>query len=72
MKLSTLERKARATIKDCPAVHHMEREKSDLMKRVAAGKMSQRWASEIKRLLRLQRRRLLNREMYRLMTSPAT
>jgi hypothetical protein len=67
IKLSTFVRKARAEVRNSPAGRRLEQEKLNTMKLVTAGKRSQQWGSDIKRLLRVRRQRLLNREMYRLL-----
>ena len=74
MKIKTfesLERKARATIKNLPEFRRLDRKKRAIEKGLAVGKYSGRLAAALKSLLRLRRRRLLNRELYHLISEAA-
>lgn len=71
MKFSTLERKARAAVKSSPHGRLLERKKLATEKGLAAGKYSRRQAADLKSLLRLRRKRLLNREIYKSMRAKA-
>jgi hypothetical protein len=65
--LARLERKARAALKTSPENRRLERKKNVIVKKLAAGKFSNRQANDLTSVLRLRRRRLVNREVYRLM-----
>jgi len=69
--LESLERKARAARKQLPAWSGLESKRLAIEKRLAAGKISRRMAADLKGLLRLRRKRLLHREIYRLLTAAA-
>jgi hypothetical protein len=70
-RLESLERKARASIKNKPEFRRLDLKKRAIEKGLAAGIYSRRLAAELKSLLRLRRRRLLNRELYHLISEAA-
>lgn len=68
--LESLERKARAAIKNRPEVRALEREMIAVEKGLAIGKYSIQVARELKGGLRLLRRSYVLKEVYRLMRQP--
>ena len=71
MKFSTLERKARAAIKDRPEFREFERHKSEVASGVSTGKFSGPQAKALLRLGRLRLRLAWLRELYNLMRANA-
>jgi hypothetical protein len=67
MKHSTFFKKARSLMKKLPQFRQLQRQKLALEKRLAAGKISERMATDLKRLVGLRVKRLLNRQMYKLL-----
>ncbi len=67
MKFTTLERKARAAIKNRPEFRRLERKKLSIEKNLAGGKVSKVQAGVLRKLIGLRRRRLVNREIYGLL-----
>lgn len=65
--LEPLRRRARAAIKKLAEGRRLDRKNLAIEKGLAAGTFSHRQASDLKGLLRLKWKRLLNRELYRLL-----
>jgi len=65
--LESLERKARAAIKNLPEFRRLERKRLVVQKRLDAGTISKRLAADLRGILRSRRRHLQNRELYRLL-----
>jgi len=72
MKFITLERKARAAIKNRPEFRRLERKKMSIEKSLAGGKVSKSQAGVLRKLIGLRRRRLVNREIHGLLCASAS
>jgi hypothetical protein len=72
MKFSTLERNARAAIKTRPEFRQLERKKTSVATRLVSGEISRPHAKELRKLICLRHRRLVNRELFGLLRADAT
>jgi len=71
MKFSKLERKARAVVKDTSEMRALNRKRAMVDKQFAACKISKSQKDDLKSLLRLRRRHLVNRAMYKITKAAA-